>query len=70
MHGRNPIVVHRDLKSLNVVLDLRFNIKLCDFGLTEHIDRSNAGRSKHNGGSPRLFFISLMIMRLFDFMSA
>ena len=24
LHSRNPVVVHRDLKSLNVVLDLRY----------------------------------------------
>ena len=35
MHSQNPVVVHRDLKSLNVVLDLQLNVKICDFGLTE-----------------------------------
>lgn len=60
LHTRNPIVVHRDLKSLNVVLDLGFNIKLCDFGLTEYIDK-NSTRARHNGGSPRY-----MAPELFD----
>lgn len=60
LHSRNPIVVHRDLKSLNVVLDLSFNIKLCDFGLTEYLDPANS-RARHNGGSPRY-----MAPELFD----
>ncbi|CAD7970883.1 unnamed protein product [Amoebophrya sp. A120] len=60
LHTRDPVVVHRDLKSLNVVLDLKFNIKLCDFGLTEYIDKNNA-RARHNGGSPRY-----MAPELFD----
>jgi len=60
LHTRDPVVVHRDLKSLNVVLDLGFNIKLCDFGLTEYIDK-NSSRARHNGGSPRY-----MAPELFD----
>jgi len=60
LHSQTPIVVHRDLKSLNVVLDLNLNIKLCDFGLTESMDRTHI-TSKNNGGSPRY-----MAPELFD----
>jgi serine/threonine protein kinase len=59
LHSRKPIVVHRDLKSLNVVLDLKFNVKLCDFGLTEYLDVGS--KARHNGGSPRY-----MAPELFD----
>ncbi|CAE7934719.1 unnamed protein product [Symbiodinium sp. KB8] len=52
LHSQNPIVVHRDLKSLNVVLDLSLNLKLCDFGLTESMERTHITK-KNNGGSPR-----------------
>ncbi|CAE8617022.1 unnamed protein product [Polarella glacialis] len=32
MHNCDPIVIHRDLKTQNMVLDVNYNIKLCDFG--------------------------------------
>lgn len=60
LHSQNPVVVHRDLKSLNVVLDLNLNLKLCDFGLTESMDRTHITK-KNNGGSPRY-----MAPELFD----
>eukprot|EP00931_Biecheleriopsis_adriatica_P027256 TRINITY_DN1641_c0_g1_i1.p1 TRINITY_DN1641_c0_g1~~TRINITY_DN1641_c0_g1_i1.p1 ORF type:complete len:772 (+),score=106.15 TRINITY_DN1641_c0_g1_i1:171-2318(+) len=60
LHSQNPVVVHRDLKSLNVVLDLSLNLKLCDFGLTESMDRTHITK-KNNGGSPRY-----MAPELFD----
>jgi len=60
LHSQIPCVVHRDLKSLNVVLDLNLNIKICDFGLTESMDRTHITK-KNNGGSPRY-----MAPELFD----
>lgn len=60
LHAQTPTVVHRDLKSLNVVLDLSLNIKICDFGLTEPMERTHITK-KNNGGSPRY-----MAPELFD----
>jgi len=43
-----------------VVLDLSLNIKICDFGLTEPMERTHITK-KNNGGSPRY-----MAPELFD----
>ena len=39
IHSMN--VIHRDLKSLNILLSESFDAKICDFGLTKIIDNHN-----------------------------
>eukprot|EP00930_Biecheleria_cincta_P038776 TRINITY_DN26647_c0_g1_i1.p1 TRINITY_DN26647_c0_g1~~TRINITY_DN26647_c0_g1_i1.p1 ORF type:complete len:945 (-),score=154.17 TRINITY_DN26647_c0_g1_i1:62-2653(-) len=39
LHQQN--VVHRDLKTLNVILDSGLNCKICDFGLTVTLERTH-----------------------------
>jgi len=53
LHGQSPPFVHRDLKSLNVVLDFALNCKLCDFGLTQSMEKTHISRKENEGGSPR-----------------
>eukprot|EP00928_Gymnodinium_smaydae_P060959 TRINITY_DN4495_c0_g1_i1.p1 TRINITY_DN4495_c0_g1~~TRINITY_DN4495_c0_g1_i1.p1 ORF type:complete len:812 (-),score=98.50 TRINITY_DN4495_c0_g1_i1:114-2396(-) len=54
MHSSDPVVIHRDLKTQNLVLDWDFNVKLCDFGKTLSLDENNPFiMSMDNGGSPR-----------------
>merc|ERR1712217_427071 len=53
LHGRSPPFVHRDLKSLNAVLDYSLNVKLCDFGLTQSMEKTHISRRDNEGGSPR-----------------
>lgn len=47
-------VVHRDLKSMNILLDARQNAKICDFGLAQQMEATHIVRKiDGEGGSPR-----------------
>eukprot|EP00429_Kryptoperidinium_foliaceum_P018991 CAMPEP_0176027110 /NCGR_PEP_ID=MMETSP0120_2-20121206/13291_1 /TAXON_ID=160619 /ORGANISM="Kryptoperidinium foliaceum, Strain CCMP 1326" /LENGTH=1125 /DNA_ID=CAMNT_0017360315 /DNA_START=128 /DNA_END=3503 /DNA_ORIENTATION=- len=47
-------VVHRDLKSMNILLDVQQNAKICDFGLAQEIEATHIVRKLDGeGGSPR-----------------
>ncbi len=37
LYLHNADIVHRDIKTLNVLLDNKNTVKLCDFGLAKHI---------------------------------
>lgn len=39
LYLHNADIVHRDIKTLNVLLDNKNTVKLCDFGLAKHIVR-------------------------------
>jgi len=41
LHGLNPPLVHRDIKSLNLLLDADWKIKVCDFGLSRFRTMTN-----------------------------
>jgi len=54
MHSCDPIVIHRDLKTQNLVLDADYSVKLCDFGKTQSLDSNTTLLlQQDNGGSPR-----------------
>mmetsp|Transcript_116458 Transcript_116458/g.184312 ORF Transcript_116458/g.184312 Transcript_116458/m.184312 type:complete len:1217 (-) Transcript_116458:29-3679(-) len=47
-------VVHRDLKSMNILLDALQNAKICDFGLAQNMEATHITRKNNGeGGSPR-----------------
>jgi len=45
-------VVHRDLKTMNIVLDVDLSCKICDFGLTVTLEKTHL-TVRHVQGSPR-----------------
>ncbi|KAL0688206.1 hypothetical protein Bca4012_087883 [Brassica carinata] len=34
LHNHNPLIVHRDLKSPNLLVDKKYTVKVCDLGLS------------------------------------
>lgn len=53
LHSCNPLVIHRDLKTQNVILTPDNSIKLVDFGKTKPMQRESLCLDEDNGGSPR-----------------
>ena len=47
MHTSTPVIIHRDLKSLNLLIDDRWGVKISDFGLS----RFKVGRARQAGAA-------------------
>eukprot|EP01088_Endostelium_zonatum_P006348 TRINITY_DN18468_c0_g1_i1.p1 TRINITY_DN18468_c0_g1~~TRINITY_DN18468_c0_g1_i1.p1 ORF type:complete len:1043 (-),score=184.05 TRINITY_DN18468_c0_g1_i1:31-3159(-) len=46
LHQNKPKIVHRDLKSLNLLVDENYNVKVADFGLSKVSNTGNTMNSK------------------------
>jgi len=48
LHCSNPVFIHRDLKSSNLLVDDNMHVKVCDFGLSQLIPRDKKVKDKQN----------------------
>ncbi|MCO5592143.1 hypothetical protein L7F22_046139 [Adiantum nelumboides] len=50
-HGCEKVIVHRDIKASNVMLDANYNAKLGDFGLARQLGEGMEGHTTHAAGT-------------------
>jgi sterile alpha motif and leucine zipper-containing kinase AZK len=67
LHGSNPVIIHRDLKSSNLLVDENMVIKVCDFGLSQFIPPDQKIKDKQNAkGTPLWMAPEVMSFKEFN----
>jgi len=61
LHSWDPPIMHRDLKSLNLLVDYDWKVKVCDFGLSRFDTNSNLKtlsnlRGTYSYAAPEVYF--------------
>eukprot|EP01094_Clydonella_sp_ATCC50884_P029793 TRINITY_DN9476_c0_g1_i1.p1 TRINITY_DN9476_c0_g1~~TRINITY_DN9476_c0_g1_i1.p1 ORF type:complete len:680 (-),score=204.20 TRINITY_DN9476_c0_g1_i1:427-2466(-) len=61
LHSMEPPIVHRDLKSLNLLVDKNYSVKVCDFGLSRFTEGENTDtlqklRGTYAYSAPEVYF--------------
>mmetsp|Transcript_25791 Transcript_25791/g.42345 ORF Transcript_25791/g.42345 Transcript_25791/m.42345 type:complete len:588 (-) Transcript_25791:400-2163(-) len=64
LHLSKPRIIHRDLKSLNLLVDDFWNVKICDFGLS--CIKADLGVLKEQVGTPAFMAPELLQNRPYD----
>jgi len=67
LHCSNPIFIHRDLKTSNLLVDSHMNVKVCDFGLSQFIPKDAMTKDeKRAKGTPLWMAPEVMMFQEFN----